>query len=210
MISAPRLISAIGVLVRIGKSFVCIVSQFNVDRSLRCAAHFECTTEQRQTSRTNEVDTCSSIARVVPETLSIDSSAIQVNSRSCKYVRRQRFYLLSIQLEVALSRPLKNPADHFKCRFTYRNPDEVVSYTDGVPLDSSTLKCSPPTLSQLNRGKSNTDSPLVHPHRNSRCSCLPGDSIDLSRQNESHIWPLQSIDDQLLPLDVVFIVHGLR
>ena len=116
-----------------------------------------------------------------------------------------------IQLEVALSRPLKHPADHFKCRFTYHNPNEIVIYTDGVPVDTSNiLKCSPPKLQQLNRGKPRIHPSLAHLHRASRCSCLRGDSIDLSRQNKSHIWLLQSFDDQLLPFDIVLIVHGLR
>ncbi|CAF0972350.1 unnamed protein product, partial [Adineta ricciae] len=100
-------------------------------REKRCAPSFECVDKNYRYERNSEINTCTSIERVSPDTISLHAS--------------------DIQLEIVLNIPLQSNLDEYRCQFEIHEHEGLTVRTNAVLLDEKTLKCFPPTLSNLNQ-----------------------------------------------------------
>ncbi|CAF4819095.1 unnamed protein product, partial [Rotaria sp. Silwood2] len=74
---------------------------------------------------------CTNIERVIPDTISLHSS--------------------NIQLEIIFNIPLQNNIDEYQCQFRLTNENEFLFYTNALLLNDKTLKCLPPILNNINQ-----------------------------------------------------------
>ncbi|CAF3358682.1 unnamed protein product [Rotaria sp. Silwood1] len=108
----------------------------------RCTPTFECINENRRHKKVHEINMCTSIERVIPETMSLHSS--------------------NIQLEIIFNIPLQHNIDEYQCQFRLTNEKEFLFYTNTILLNDQTLKCLPPILNNINQAVYNVALSVYH------------------------------------------------
>ncbi|UJR25406.1 hypothetical protein I4U23_006753 [Adineta vaga] len=151
-------------------------------REKRCTPSFECTNENHQFQRNIQINRCTNIERVFPDTISLHSS--------------------DIQLEIVLNIPLQLNLDEYQCRFHIHDHENSVLYTNAILRDDRTFKCFPPVLSNRNQSVYHTVLSLYHLKTNLtfgyaklvfiNCSNMLSCSFCTKYSNQC-IWNLQTV-----------------
>lgn len=119
----------------------------------RCTATFECSNENQQIARkTNEIDVCTTIERVTPNTISIDALPTEVR-RIWSRRKISRSSLDCLQFEVMFNLPLKSSHDEYKCQFLVHDRNDLLFHTNVILLQNNTLRCSSPLFRPMTQGK---------------------------------------------------------
>ncbi|CAF2092165.1 unnamed protein product [Rotaria magnacalcarata] len=108
----------------------------------RCTPTFECIHENYRYKKKNEINMCTNIERVAPETISLHSS--------------------DTQLEILINVPLKNDTDEYNCQFRLTDENEFLYYTNAILLNDKTLKCLPPAFNNRSQAVYNVALSVYH------------------------------------------------
>ncbi|CAF0806289.1 unnamed protein product [Adineta steineri] len=178
---------------------------FKIDRchwcskEKRCTPLFECTNENYKYRKTNDINMCTNIERVIPETISLQSS--------------------DIHLEIILNIPLKNNLDEYQCQFELIDKKNILFHTNAVLVNDKTLKCFPPVLSNMNQSIYNIVLSLYHLNTNLtfgysnvlfvNCSNFLSCSSCMKYSNQC-LWNIQTVNCISYENKKTLLVHRKR